>query len=164
MNLKFADRIKLIIIVSVSLLIAMILSYRSTVYAANSALTQNELAKMTTEAHIAINEYRTANGLKPLEWDDSIGGATLLRATEISSSFSHTRPNGKAWYTADGNAKISRLYGENLATGYKTANDAVAAWIASPTHNENLLGKNYTKENIQLVQKDGQLFWAQELE
>ena len=57
-----------------------------------------------------INEYRASAGLDAVTMDDELNGVAAIRAEECSQKFSHTRPNGQAWYT------VSKLTnGENLA-------------------------------------------------
>ena len=82
-----------------------------------------------------------------------------VRAEECSEKFSHTRPNGKQWYTV--NSKIQG--GENLAFGFDTAEEAVEAWMNSPTHRDNILYDEFTKVAISIYQEDdGTCYWAQE--
>lgn len=47
-----------------------------------------------------LNQYRHANGLSALVWNQELENAAELRATEIATVFSHTRPNGLAFDTA----------------------------------------------------------------
>jgi len=106
-----------------------------------------------------VNSQRTAAGLTALVWDDNLETTSAVRAQEISSSFSHTRPNGRPWYTV--NSKI--MGGENLAYGYYDANSAVNAWMDSPTHKENILWPDFTKIAISVyAADDGTYYWAQE--
>lgn len=89
----------------------------------------------TVEVYDLVNEYRAENGLGALVVDESLSGGATIRARESSEVWSHTRPDGSDWWTVD-----TRLYGENLGYGYDTASELVNAWIASPSHNANLLG------------------------
>ena len=82
-----------------------------------------------------INDYREMNGLKPLKWSPALEKCAEVRAREASNYWSHTRPNGKEWYTVSPDI----MHGENLANGYTSAEDIVNAWIDSPAHNELLL-------------------------
>lgn len=86
-----------------------------------------------------INDYRAMHGLKALKWSPALEECAQVRAREAENYWSHTRPNGKEWYTV--NPKIMR--GENLAMGYDSAEDIVNAWIDSPAHNELLLDYNF---------------------
>lgn len=106
-----------------------------------------------------VNAERSANGLSSLVWDNNLESTSAIRAEECSVSFSHTRPNGRPWYTV--NSKI--MGGENLAYGYYDANSAVDAWMDSPTHRENILWPEFTKVAISVyAADDGTYYWAQE--
>ena len=79
-----------------------------------------------------INEEREEMDLDPYEFDNGLGAAAYIRAEECEQLFSHTRPNGKKWYTVNQNI----CFGENLAYGYDTAEEVVDAWLDSPTHRD----------------------------
>lgn len=106
-----------------------------------------------------VNEQRAAAGLSPLTWSSDIEQTSYVRSSECSLSFSHTRPNGKKWYTVNS----SIMGGENLAYGFSNANDAIKAWMASSTHKENILYPSFTKIAISVyVSDNGTYYWAQE--
>ena len=118
-----------------------------------------ELRAMAVEAFDAVNAQRVAVGLPMLVWSDDLAVAAQVRATEIVSVFSHTRPNGTDWWTVNGNI----MYGENLARGYKTAASCVSGWIASPTHYANLMDGGFVTCGIAIYEdSNGKLYWAQE--
>ncbi len=94
-------------------------------------------AENSIEAQIlkGINAERKAEGLEPLKQDVDMDEAADLRASEAQKKWSHTRPNGEEYWTAEPDL----IYGENLAKGYKRVNDIIDAWVKSPTHRENIL-------------------------
>lgn len=115
-------------------------------------------AEEQAKACVLINEYRAEQGLPALNWDDAMSSGTCVRAQEASIVFEHVRPDGSAWYTAD----EDRFYGENLAEGFTSAETVVKAWIASPTHRENIV-KDYSTMNLQVyVADNGHWYWANE--
>ena len=117
------------------------------------------LRAIALEAYNQVNDERAAAGLDSLKWDQNLETVCSVRAKECSVSFSHTRPNGKQWFTV--NSKIQG--GENLAFGFDTAEDAVAAWMDSPTHRDNILYDEFDKVAIGIYQDDdGTCYWAQE--
>lgn len=69
--------------------------------------------------------------------------------------FQHRDPSGQEVYErvlAEGyNPKI---VGENIAAGYDTAEEVVAAWMASPTHRANILDCSYTETGIGFFYQD----------
>ena len=105
-----------------------------------------------------VNEIRVANGLTPLTWNYQVENAAKVRANEIVSSFSHTRPDGRPWYTADDKV----LYGENLAQYYDSSDEVVQAWMNSPSHRANILKPDFKSGAIFTVEVDGEVYWAEE--
>jgi len=93
-----------------------------------------------------------------LTWNSGLEQASAVRAVEASQSFSHTRPDGSDWWTVNSNL----MYGENLAKGYDSADAAVQAWMASPTHKANIMDAEFTSGAIAIHVSNGQWFWAQE--
>ena len=109
-------------------------------------------------AFAKVNEIRVANGLSPLSWNYQVENAAKVRANEIVGGFSHTRPDGRPWYTADDKV----LYGENLAQYYDSAEEVVAAWMNSPSHRANILKGDFKSGAIFTVEVDGEVYWAEE--
>ena len=83
-----------------------------------------------------VNNERQNQGLTPLTWNSALASDAAVRAQEIAVVFSHTRPDGSEWWTVD----PDRMYGENLASGQSTAQEAFNSWMASPGHRANILG------------------------
>ena len=111
------------------------------------------------EAYNQVNDKRAEAGLDSLAWDKNLETSSNVRAEECSVSFSHTRPSGKAWYTVDS----KNQGGENLAFGFDTADDAVEAWMNSPTHRDNIEYPDFTRVAISIYRDDdGTCYWAQE--
>ena len=136
-------------------------SYLDSEAVALSESSENDagLRAVAMEASNLVNEERAAYGLSGLKWDQNLETVSHVRAQECSVKFSHTRPSGKQWYTV--NSKIQG--GENLAFGFDTAQDAVDAWMNSPTHRDNILYDEFEKVAISIYQDDdGTCYWAQE--
>lgn len=118
-----------------------------------------ELRAQALEAANLINDIRVNSGAAPLVWDTNLESVSAVRSQECSMSFSHTRPSGKPW-----NSVNSRIQGgENLAYGFDSAQDAVNAWMDSPTHADNITYPSFTRGAIAIYQTDdGTMYWAQE--
>jgi uncharacterized protein YkwD len=105
------------------------------------------------------NSYRSSNGASSLGNKSVLTQAARTRAVESAVRFSHTRPNGKSYYTVGGSAssgyKDSPVYGENLAYGYNNASETVTAWIGSASHKENLVRSTFTSIGVGV-------FWAKQ--
>ena len=106
------------------------------------------------EAARLINEFRVANGLPALEWNETMHQATRIRAEEQLIYPSHDRPNGETyvellielgyWDSIEEYGELARQGlvcspGECLAWGQMTPQIAVQSWIDSPAHRDNLL-------------------------
>ncbi|MCI9155478.1 MAG: CAP domain-containing protein [Lawsonibacter sp.] len=113
-----------------------------------------------------VNQARAEAGLSALELNPALCGAAQVRAKECVSTFSHTRPNGSSYKTAIAEMGITADYvGENVATGYKDAQQVVNAWLKSEGHRANILNENYTKIGIGSEKNTGNRYrgyaWSQ---
>ena len=105
-----------------------------------------------------VNSRRADAGLGPLDWDERLVQAAMVRAQEAADNFSHTRPNGTDWWTV--NSAI--MFGENLAKGYYNADTVVQAWMDSPTHRANIESGNFNTVGVAIFQApNGSWYWAQ---
>lgn len=92
-----------------------------------------------------VNEERAKQGLPALKTTDALTRAAQVRADELLTLFSHTRPDGRSCFTALGEAGVSyRAAGENIAMGYPTPAAVVEGWMNSPGHRANILNGSYT--------------------
>lgn len=93
-----------------------------------------------------INAERAKESLAPLTLDYRLCLSAQVRAEEAAQSFSHIRPNGQRCFTVLAEAGITyHSAGENLAGHFRTAEAAVKAWMASPSHRENILSSKYSR-------------------
>lgn len=93
------------------------------------------------------NIKRQENGLKPLTLNTELTDAAQHKAKHMfgQNYWAHVAPDGTTPWVFIKDSGYQYLYaGENLARGFNTAEDVVNAWMASPTHRENLLSPNYT--------------------
>lgn len=91
-----------------------------------------------------VNAERAKEGLSPLSIDSKVTAAAQVRATEIKTSFSHTRPDGRSCFTALAEAGASYSgAGENIAIGQKTPAEVVTAWMNSPGHRANIMKPSF---------------------
>ena len=89
-------------------------------------------AEYAEDVLAAVNRNRTAYGLRPLTLAEDLCEDADIRAEEIVSNFSHTRPNGSSCFTViDGSY---RRVAENIAGGHATAEETVDQWMNSPPH------------------------------
>ena len=117
------------------------------------------LAGSVQRAGMSEAEIARANELRTMAtWSNGLESCAMVRAQEAASKFSHTRPNGRDWYTV--NSEL--MWGENLAKGYDSAQSVVDAWMASPTHAANILAGDFTTSSIAVYETGGKLYFAQE--
>ena len=62
----------------------------------------------------------------------------MKRAAESCVDFSHTRPNQTMCFSAS-----SKMNGENIAAGSRTADGIMTIWMNSPEHRANILTDDY---------------------
>lgn len=109
-----------------------------------------------------VNAERAKEGLAPLTIDKKVQAAAQVRAVEIKTSFSHTRPNGSSFATALKEQGVTyRRSGENIAWGQRTPKEVVNAWMNSSGHRANIMNKNFTKIGVGYYQHNGVNYWSQ---
>lgn len=117
--------------------------------AAAQAEKQASVSEYATEVANIVNQYRAEAGLPPLTLSPSLCEAADIRAAELLTSFSHTRPNGQTCFSAFDSLGIPYGYaGENIAAGQKTPTEVMNSWINSPGHKKNIMNPNFTKIGI----------------
>lgn len=95
-------------------------------------------AQLVYELLDLVNESRAEAGASPLEWvngpeSDAAEEYTLLRAHEITSLYSHTRPCGESLTCAS----------EIIVIGRADAREAHRAWVLSSGHKKAMTGSDY---------------------
>lgn len=109
-----------------------------------------------------VNAERAKEGLAALQMDSSLNSAAQVRAKEIVTSFSHTRPNGANCFTALSEAGIKyNGSGENIAYGQKTPAEVVNAWMNSAGHRANIMSSKFTKIGVGCHNSNGTYYWSQ---
>lgn len=120
----------------------------------------DELAVQVLEL---VNEERQKAGLGKLALDAEASEAARVRAEEISTLFSHVRPDGSSFSTALEEAGADfRFSGENIAYGQRSAGEVMEGWMNSSGHRANILGRNYENIGIGCYRDaSGTLYWVQ---
>lgn len=111
----------------------------------------NELLDLT-------NQKRIDNNLEPLRQNNQLNQAAEKKAYDMfdKNYWAHNSPDGVTPWVFIKGAGYDYVYaGENLARGFSSASDVVDAWMASPSHRENLLSSNY--EDVGFAIKSGKL-------
>ena len=110
-----------------------------------------------------VNEERAKNGLAPLTIHTGAEQAAAVRAKEIQTSFSHTRPDGSGFSTALTQAGVSyTTSGENIAYGQQTPQAVMEAWMNSAGHRANILNASFRQIGVGHVRSaSGVSYWTQ---
>lgn len=115
-------------------------------YAAN--IPPSEIVSLT-------NQKRTESGLGSLSWNDSLASAARMKGQHMLANnyWAHIAPDGtEPWKFFIDSGYRYRYAGENLARDFSNAPSAVDAWMASPTHKENLLSAKYDEIGVAVVE------------
>ena len=111
-----------------------------------------------------VNQEREKVGLPILTLNTKATKAANIRAKELASSLSHTRPDGSNFSTALDRVGITmyRGCGENIAAGHSSAETVMKAWMNSSGHRSNILHANYKELGIGYYEDSaGEKYWVQ---
>lgn len=101
------------------------------------------------------NAERKAAGLEELKENSTLSKAALAKGTDMLNKgyWAHVAPDGTTPWQFFVNAGYKYRYaGENLARDFTNPGSTVAAWMASPTHKENLLSPKYKEIGVAVVE------------
>lgn len=103
------------------------------------------------------NEKRAQEGLPPLRHNPALSQAAAAKGAHMLAFdyWAHVAPDGtQPWkFFADIGYKY-KYAGENLARDFSNPSAAVNAWMASPSHRENMLASKYQEIGIGVVEGD----------
>lgn len=103
------------------------------------------------------NQKRAENGLLPLTHNSTLSAAAQSKGVHMleQNYWAHIAPDGtEPWkFFTDFNYNY-RFAGENLARDFSNPNSAIDAWMASPTHRDNMLSEKYTEVGVAVVEGD----------
>ena len=116
----------------------------------------------------AINQFRVANGLSPLQRDERLMAAARRHTNDMATN------NFCSHYGSDGSNPFDRMRdagyplevgSEVIACGYRGVGDVLAAWQESPNHRTILLDANLTDIGCGYAEADTvtHYYWACDL-
>ena len=110
-----------------------------------------------------VNVERSSRGIPLLRMDVAMMKAAQARAVESTILFSHTRPGGLSCFSIFADYGITMNKGsENLAYGYETPEEAVAAWMDSAGHRTNMLNPDYSITGVGCtINQEGLYYWSE---
>src|SRR3989344_7439530 len=101
-----------------------------------------------------LNTKRIEAGLKPLGLNDRLNQAATMKASDMFTLiyWAHNNPNGKEpWDFIKAAGYRYRYAGENLARDFGDTDSLIDAWMASPTHKDNIVNPRYQETGIAVV-------------
>src|SRR3990172_851105 len=104
-----------------------------------------------------INQKRNDAGLGKLEYNAQLAQSARAKGEHMLSQdyWAHIAPDGtQPWKFFTDAGYIYRFAGENLARDFSDPTSAVSAWMASPSHKENLLSSKYKDTGVAVVEGD----------
>lgn len=114
-------------------------------------LTRPDILGFATDMNVEkllnlTNLQRAELGLPPLKLDPALSAAAAAKANDMFSKnyWAHNAPDGTTPWVFVQNAGYQYLYaGENLAKDFSNSEGVVSAWMASPSHKENIVKREY---------------------
>ena len=101
------------------------------------------------------NQEREKKGLPAVSENEALDRAAALKAANMfeENYWAHFAPSGKSpWDFILGSGYKFTYAGENLAKNFYNSDDVITAWMASPTHRDNLLNSKYQDIGIAVVE------------
>lgn len=117
-------------------------------YASNISI--NDIVSLT-------NTKRAIAGVGDLTVNQSLNEAAQKKGEDMLAKdyWAHVAPDGtEPWKFFDDAGYVYRYAGENLARDFSNASEAVDAWMASPSHKENMLSSKYQEIGVAVVEGD----------
>lgn len=108
-----------------------------------------------TEVINLTNQERINGGLAALNINERLNQAARAKGEHMLANdyWAHVAPDGtEPWYFFSQAGYEYRYAGENLARDFSNPSSAVAAWMASPSHRENLMSSRYSEMGIAVVE------------
>lgn len=112
-----------------------------------------------TDIHVeqmltSTNAQRQAQGLSSLTLNAKLSAAAAAKAQDMfeKNYWAHNSPTGTTpWDFIIGSGYRYTVAGENLAKNFTTSGGVVDAWMASPTHRDNILKPSYREIGFAVV-------------
>ena len=106
---------------------------------------------------LLTNEKRQQIGLGSLSINHQLSQAAQAKGTHMLANdyWAHVAPDGtQPWAFFIDVGYQYKYAGENLARDFSNPESAVEAWMASPTHKDNMLSGKYTEIGVAVVEGD----------
>ena len=128
--------------------------------------TSSSESAMEEEVLRLVNEERTKRGLGALKRASDLDALARAHSADMINRhfFDHNNPDGQSPFDRMRAAGISyRAAAENIASGQRSAEAVMNAWMNSSGHRANILNATYTEIGIGAVKSSGgTIYWTQE--
>ena len=128
--------------------------------------TSSSESAMEEEVLRLVNEERTQRGLGALKRASDLDALARAHSADMINRhfFDHNNPDGQTPFDRMRAAGISyRAAAENIASGQRSAEAVMNAWMNSSGHRANILNATYTEIGIGAVKSSGgTIYWTQE--
>lgn len=112
-----------------------------------------------------VNVERQKAGLSSLTLDTAISNIARMKSKDMATNnyFAHQSPTyGSAGDMLTKNGIKWSAWGENIASGQKTPQEVVTAWMNSPGHKANIMSTNFSKLGVgYALNSNGTPYWTQ---
>lgn len=101
-----------------------------------------------------VNSARISHELAPLKYNKKLERAAYQKGLDMFAKqyWAHYGPNKESPWQFIAESGYSYVFaGENLAKGYSDSRGVHEAWMASPSHRENILDGNYSEIGIAVL-------------
>jgi uncharacterized protein YkwD len=128
----------LLVLTAPALAVTVVPSRPETVSSAPAAISPKTLMSQVVTM---TNQQRHANGCGLLAVSHDLTIASVRQSLYMARTglFTHVWRDGTTFVARAHAAGYRQPSGENIAWGYQSASDVMAAWMASPHHRENIL-------------------------
>nr|WP_117211871.1 CAP domain-containing protein [Allorhizocola rhizosphaerae] len=120
---------------------------------------------MEDEVTALINKERSKAGCQAVRTDERMRTAGRAHSADMANNnyFSHTGLDGSSFVDRLVRAGYPRsgAAGENIAYGYRTAQDVVTGWMNSEGHRNNILNCSAKVTGVGLAYRGNTPYWTQ---
>jgi uncharacterized protein YkwD len=109
------------------------------------------------------NAERKKQGCNPVEPDDRLDEASVGHSEDMADRdyFDHSTPEGVGPGERADDAGYDAWGAENIAMGYRTAEDVMEGWMNSEGHRRNILNCDLADIGVGIADSSRGLYWTQ---
>lgn len=129
-----------------------------------SGISQPNPETIASDILLSVNKYRKSKGLCELKANYDFVSFANKRAQDISSSFSHSSPNGNSYNEMVYATNLNfNTMGENIGFGNMSGSEMVDYWLTSNGHRSLIENPGFTSTSIGIyIASDGTIYYVQE--